>query len=48
VGNVDGSITALCLSYQDLVGAVLTRHRTLGKYLDAANFGGTNATADPT
>lgn len=48
MGNVDGSITALCLSYQDLVGAVLTRHRTLGKYLDAANFGGTNATADPT
>src|SRR5574337_2073324 len=29
VGNVDGSITALCLNYQDLVGAVLTRHRTL-------------------
>lgn len=34
VGNVDGSITALCLNYQDLVGAVLTRHRTLGQYLD--------------
>lgn len=34
VGNVDGSITALCLNYQDLVGAVLTRHRTLAQYLD--------------
>lgn len=42
VGNVDGSITALCLSYQDLLGAKLTRHRTFGKYLDAVNFGGTN------
>jgi len=30
------------------VGAKLTRHTTLGKYLDAANFGGTNPTADPT
>lgn len=47
VGNVDGSITALCLALQDLVGAKLTRHRTLGKYLDAVNFGGTNPTADP-
>lgn len=47
-GNVDGSITALCLAYQDLVGAKLIRHRTLGKYLDVANFGGTNPDADPT
>lgn len=48
VANIDGSITAACLAFQDLVGAVVIRHRTLGKYLDAANFGGTNATADPT
>jgi lambda family phage minor tail protein L len=48
VGNIDGSISAACLAYQDLVGAVVTRHRTLGKYLDAVNFGGTNTTADPT
>lgn len=34
VGNVDGSITALCLNYQDLVGALLTRHRTFAQYLD--------------
>lgn len=47
VGNVDGSITSLCLSYQDLVGAVLKRHRTLGKYLDATNFDGGNPNADP-
>jgi lambda family phage minor tail protein L len=46
-GNVGGRITALCLAYQDLVGARLTRRRTLGKYLDAANFPGGNPTADP-
>ena len=49
VANVSGSITALILSYQDLVGARLTRKRTLLKYLDGANFAsGTNPTADPT
>lgn len=34
MGNVGGFITALCLSFDDLNGAVLTRHRTLAKYLD--------------
>lgn len=48
VGNVDGSISALCLAYDDLVGAIITHHRTLGKYLDAVNFPGGNPTADPT
>jgi lambda family phage minor tail protein L len=49
VGNINLSITALCLAYDDLVGAKLTRRRTLGKYLDAVNFpGGVNADADPT
>src|SRR5450830_1024916 len=38
VGNVDGSISALCIQLDDLVGATLTRHVTLGKYLDAVNF----------
>ena len=47
VGNVDGSITALCLAYQDLVGARLVRHKTFGKYLDAANFPEGNPTANP-
>lgn len=47
VANIDGSISAACLQFQDLVGATVIRHRTLGKYLDAANFGGTNPTADP-
>jgi len=48
VGNVDGSISLLCMSYEDLVGAVLTRHRTFEKYLDAVNFPGGNPSADPT
>jgi lambda family phage minor tail protein L len=49
VANVTGSITALILSYQDLVGAKVTRKRTLLKYLDAVNFAfGANPTADAT
>lgn len=48
VANVTGEITGLVLDYQDLLGAKLTRIRTLAKYLDAVNFpGGVNATADP-
>jgi lambda family phage minor tail protein L len=58
VGNVgvDGSgnpiagvISSLCILLDDLVGAKLTRHFTLGAYLDAVNFpGGINPSADPT
>jgi lambda family phage minor tail protein L len=49
VANVTGVITSLVLQYQDLLGAKVTRKRTLAKYLDAVNFpGGTNPTADPT
>jgi lambda family phage minor tail protein L len=48
VGNVDGSISALCITLDDLVGAKLIRHVTLGQYLDAANFTGGNPGADPT
>ena len=48
VGNVDSSISTLCLNFADLVGAKLTRHTTVGKYLDAVNFTNGNPTADPT
>jgi lambda family phage minor tail protein L len=49
VANVSGLISALCMELDDIVGATLTRKRTLVKYLDAVNFaGGINATADPT
>jgi phage-related protein len=39
VSNVLGTITALVLAYQDLIGCKFTRIRTLQKYLDAVNFG---------
>lgn len=47
LGNVNGAITSLCLLYEDLVGAIVTRRRTFHKYLDAANFDGGNPDADP-
>lgn len=34
MGNVGGFITALCLGFDDLVGAKVTRKRTLRKYMD--------------
>jgi lambda family phage minor tail protein L len=49
VSNVLGLITALALAYKDMLGAKVTRKRTMQKYLDAVNFdGGVNPTADPT
>lgn len=49
VSNLNGTITALILGYKDLVGAKVTRRRTLAKFLDAVNFpGGVNPEADPT
>lgn len=38
VGNVNGTISALCVYLADMVGAKVRRHRTLTKYLDAVNF----------
>jgi len=46
VANVDGAIAALNRSYGDLIGAKLSRKRTLVKYLDAANFSAGNPLAD--
>jgi lambda family phage minor tail protein L len=48
LGNVSGGITAMCLEYEDMVGAKMIRQRTFSHYLDAVNFpGGINPTADP-
>jgi lambda family phage minor tail protein L len=47
VGNVDGTISSLCIHLDDLVGARLIRHTTLGKYLDARNFTDGNPEANP-
>jgi lambda family phage minor tail protein L len=47
-GNpLPGVISALCIALDDLVGARVMRRRTLGKYLDAANFPDGNPSADP-
>ena len=49
ISNTASLITALVLTYGDLVGAKVTIKRTLAKFLDAVNFpGGVNANADPT
>jgi lambda family phage minor tail protein L len=49
ISNVGGVIGLLVRDLEDLVGAVVTRKRTLVQYLDAVNFvGGLNPTADPT
>lgn len=54
VANVLGTFTAILLAVNaitpgnDLLGAKVIRRRTLAKYLDAVNFTGGNASADPT
>lgn len=47
VGDINGTISALCVYLGDMVGAKVKRHRTLTKYLDAVNFPSGNPTADP-
>jgi lambda family phage minor tail protein L len=47
VGNVNGTISALCVYLADMVGAKVRRRRTLVKYLDAINFPSGNPSADP-
>ncbi|MEO6147180.1 MAG: phage minor tail protein L [Sulfuriferula sp.] len=48
ISNATGLIATYAKSFNDLVGAKLTRKRTFAKYLDAINLpGGVNATADP-
>lgn len=48
VANIDSAVAALNRSYSDLVGAKLSRKRTMIKYLDAINFTAGNSLADPT
>ncbi|WP_085000995.1 phage minor tail protein L, partial [Cronobacter sakazakii] len=48
VANIDASVTALCLAYDDLFRAKVTIRDTLAQYLDARNFPDGNPTADPT
>jgi lambda family phage minor tail protein L len=48
VSNILSAVSTLLLSYSDLLGAKITRKRTLKKYLDAVNFAAGNPSADPT
>jgi len=48
VGNIDGTISSLCLFFDDLVQATVTIRQTLSKYLDSENFTTINPDADPT
>lgn len=45
--NIAGILSALCIDYEDLRMALVTRHRTFVRYLDAANFAAGNAEANP-
>lgn len=46
IDGINGAVTALCAFYSDFVGAELRVIHVLAKYLDAANFGAGNPTAD--
>lgn len=48
VGNIDGTISSLCLFFDDLLKAKVTIRQTLSKYLDSDNFTTPNPDADPT
>lgn len=47
ISNLDGLMAGLVDSLGDLVGSVVTRIQVLVKYLDAVNFSGGNANANP-
>ena len=38
VANLNGTLSLLCMEYDDMLGAKVIRKRTLGHYLDARNF----------
>lgn len=49
VANVYSTITQIILNFNDLLGAKVTRKRTMAKFLDAVNFAGSvNPDADDT
>ncbi|OTA20467.1 putative tail component of prophage [Xenorhabdus beddingii] len=48
VANLDGTISAMCLAYQNMAQAQVTIHMTFAHYLDARNFPEGNSEADPT
>lgn len=45
--NVNGILNGLIENYDGMLGAIVTRHEVLAKYLDAVNFENGNLNADP-
>lgn len=45
--NVNQVVGGLARTHGDLIGAIVKRHRTFAKYLDAVNFTAGNTQADP-
>ncbi|WP_038180280.1 phage minor tail protein L, partial [Xenorhabdus bovienii] len=48
VANLDGTISTMCLAYQNMAQARVTVHMTFAHYLDARNFPEGNPEANPT
>ncbi|MDE9477275.1 phage minor tail protein L [Xenorhabdus bovienii] len=48
VANLDGTISAMCLAYQNMAQARVTLRMTFAHYLDARNFSEGNPEANPT
>ncbi|MDE9443033.1 phage minor tail protein L [Xenorhabdus bovienii] len=48
VANLDGTISAMCLAYQNMAQARVTIRMTFAHYLDARNFPDGNPEANPT
>lgn len=47
VANLDGTVSALCRAFNNLLLAKVTVHKTFAAFLDAGNFPDGNASADP-
>ncbi|WP_413732352.1 phage minor tail protein L [Sodalis sp. RH20] len=47
VANLDGTISSMCLAYQNLAKAKVIKHTTFAHYLDARNFPEGNLNANP-
>lgn len=48
VANITGLVTGLAEDFDEVVGAIMTRHQVYQKFLDADNFAEGNDHADPT
>ncbi|HDL5645927.1 TPA: phage minor tail protein L, partial [Mannheimia haemolytica] len=47
LSNLFGLITSIANQFDECIGAIVRRHQVYAQYLDAVNFAGGNAKADP-